>query len=188
VDTLVDLPFALPTAVSGIALTTLFSANGWIGRYLDPLGIKVAYSQLGVVVALTFIGLPFVVRTVQPVLQEMDPEIEEAAASLGAGCRFRRSPARGLPAAHRVRWHSPEASGVRLRRFHIGKHADANGDRPLLIMTKLEQFDYEGATAIAVMMLVGPSSCCSPSTCSSGGAIGAASGTVTERIRIDLGG
>ena len=82
---MVDLPFALPTAVSGIALASLYAASGWIGRWLDPLGIDVAYTRLGVVVALTFIGLPFVVRTLQPALEDLDPEIEEAAASLGAG-------------------------------------------------------------------------------------------------------
>jgi len=160
VDALVDLPFALPTAVSGIALTTLFSANGWIGRYLDPLGIKVAYTQLGVVVALTFIGLPFVVRTVQPVLQEIDPEIEEAAASLGANrmqifrkiilpvafpaalTGFALAFARGLGEYGSVVF----ISGNMPMRTEIA---------PLLIMTKLEQFDYEGATAIAVVMLMG---------------------------------
>ena len=84
VDALVDLPFAMPTAVSGIALTAIYAPNGWIGRYLDPLGIKVAYTQLGIMVALTFIGLPFVVRTVQPALEDMDREVEESAASLGA--------------------------------------------------------------------------------------------------------
>src|SRR2546427_9692956 len=81
---LVDLPFALPTAVAGITLTAMFAPNGWVGRYLEPLGIKVAFTELGVVVALTFIGLPFVVRTVEPILQDLDPEIEEAAATLGA--------------------------------------------------------------------------------------------------------
>ena len=84
VDALVDLPFAMPTAVSGIALTAIYAPNGWIGRYLDPLGIKVAYTQLGIMVALTFIGLPFVVRTLQPALEDMDKEVEESAASLGA--------------------------------------------------------------------------------------------------------
>ena len=84
IDALVDLPFALPTAVAGIALTSVYSQNGWIGRLLEPLGIPVAFTPLGIVVALTFIGLPFVVRTVQPVLQDLEPEIEEAAASLGA--------------------------------------------------------------------------------------------------------
>ena len=88
-DAIVDLPFALPTAVSGIALTAIYSTHGWVGQWLAPLGIKVSYTQLGVVVALTFIGLPFVVRTLQPALEDLDPELEEAAASLGAG-DFRR--------------------------------------------------------------------------------------------------
>ena len=91
VDALVDLPFALPTAVAGIALTALYAPNGWLGQSLLALGIKVAYTPLGIVVALTFIGLPFVVRTVQPVLEDLDAELEEAAASLGAGA-CRRSP------------------------------------------------------------------------------------------------
>jgi sulfate transport system permease protein len=158
VDMLVDLPFALPTAVSGITLTSLFSANGWIGHRLEALGVKVAYTPLGVVVALTFIGLPFVVRTVQPVLQELDPEVEEAAASLGAGrghvftriilpvtfpailTGFALAFARGLGEYGSVVF----ISGNMPMRTEIA---------PLLIMTKLEQFDYEGATAIAAVML-----------------------------------
>ncbi len=158
-DALVDLPFALPTAVAGITLTTVLSAHGWIGRYLEPLGIKAAFSPLGVVIALTFIGLPFVVRTVQPVLQALDPELEEAAASLGAGC-----------------WHTftrvitPELwpallTGVALAFARaIGEYGSVvfiSGNMPmrteitpLLIITKLEQYDYAGATAIGVVMLV----------------------------------
>lgn len=160
VDTLVDLPFALPTAVSGITLTALFSANGWIGRHLEAMGVQVAYTRLGVVAALTFIGLPFVVRTVQPVLQELDPEVEEAAASLGARrmqifrkivlpvtfpallTGFALAFARGLGEYGSVVF----ISGNIPMRTEIA---------PLLIMTKLEQFDYEGATAIATVMLAG---------------------------------
>jgi sulfate transport system permease protein len=160
VDTLVDLPFALPTAVSGIALTSLFSTNGWIGRHLEPLGITVSYTPLGVVLALTFIGLPFVVRTVQPVLQGLDPEIEEAAASLGARrlqifwriivpvtlpavlTGFAMAFARGL---------GEYGSVV----FISGNMPLKTEVVPLLIMTKLEQYDYEGATAIAAVMLAG---------------------------------
>ena len=159
VDALVDLPFALPTAVAGITLTALFAGNGWVGSWLEPLGIKVAFTWLGVVVALTFIGLPFVVRTVQPVLQELDPEFEEAAATLGAG-----------------RWQSlrrvvfPELFPALLTGFALA-FARAVGEygsvifisgnmpmkteiTPLLIVTKLSQYDYAGATALAVATLM----------------------------------
>jgi sulfate transport system permease protein len=158
VDALVDLPFALPTAVAGITLTAMFAGNGWIGRFLEPLGIKVAFTWLGVVVALTFIGLPFVVRTVQPVLQDLDPEIEEAAATLGAS-----------------RWQAwtrvlfPELMPAVLTGFAlafaraIGEYGSVifiSGNMPmqteitpLLIVTKLAQFDYAGATALAVATL-----------------------------------
>ena len=159
VDALVDLPFALPTAVAGISLATLYAKNGWIGRWLEPLGIEVAYTPLGVVVALTFIGLPFVVRTVQPVLADIDPEVEEAAASLGAG-----------------RWQTvrrvifPELLPAALTGFVLA-FARAMGEygsvifiagnmpmrseiTPLLIMIKLEQFDYAGATAVALVFLL----------------------------------
>ena len=105
VDALVDLPFALPTAVAGIALTALYAPNGWLGAPLEPLGIKVAFTPLGVAVALTFIGLPFVVRTVQPVLEDLDPEVEEAAASLGASRAADASPRD--PAGARARRCSP---------------------------------------------------------------------------------
>ena len=158
VDALVDLPFALPTAVAGITLTAMFAGNGWLGSYLEPLGIKVAFTQLGVVVALTFIGLPFVIRTVEPVLQDIDPEIEEAAATLGAN-----------------RWQSwrrvifPELMPALLTGFALA-FARAVGEygsvvfisgnmpmrteiTPLLIITKLEQYDYAGATALAIAML-----------------------------------
>lgn len=159
VDALVDLPFALPTAVAGITLTALFAGNGWIGRYLDPFGIKVAFTPIGVVVALTFIGLPFMVRTVQPVLHDLEPEIEEAAASLGA-----------------TRWQTvtrvilPELLPASMTGFALA-FARAVGEygsvifisgnmpmrteiTPLLIVIKLEQYDYAGATAIGVVMLV----------------------------------
>ncbi len=159
VDGLVDLPFALPTAVAGIALTTLYSGDGWIGRYLEPRGVKVAYTPLGVVVALTFVGLPFVVRTVQPVLRDLDKEIEEAAASLGAGrlqtiarvillelapaalTGFVLSLARGLG----------EYGSVI---FIAGNLPLRSEITPLLIMIKLEQYDYTGATAIALLFLI----------------------------------
>ena len=157
-DALVDLPFSLPTAVAGITLTAMFAGNGWVGGYLEPLGIKVAFTELGVVVALTFIGLPFVVRTVEPILQDLDPAIEEAAATLGAG-----------------RWQSwrrvilPELMPALLTGFALA-FARAVGEygsvvfisgnmpmrteiTPLLIVTKLGQFDYAGATALAVAML-----------------------------------
>jgi len=159
VDALVDLPFALPTAVAGIALTTLYAPNGWVGRWLAPFGIKVAFTWAGVFIALTFIGLPFVVRTVQPVLQELEPEIEEAASTLGAS-----------------RWQTisriviPELAPSLLTGFALafaralgeyGSVVFISGNMPmkteivpLLIITKLEQFDYRGATAIAVVMLV----------------------------------
>ena len=159
VDALVDLPFALPTAVAGITLTAMFAGNGWVGSLLEPLGIKVAFTWLGVVVALTFIGLPFVVRTVQPVLQELDPEFEEAAATLGAG-----------------RWQSlkrvvlPEllpalSTGFALAFARaVGEYGSVifiSGNMPmkteitpLLIVTKLSQYDYAGATALAVATLM----------------------------------
>jgi sulfate/thiosulfate transport system permease protein len=159
VDALVDLPFALPTAVAGISLTAIYSTHGWFGRFLEIWGIKVAFAPLGIIVALTFIGLPFVVRTIQPVLQDLDPELEEASASLGAG-----------------RWKTftavifPHLSPALLTGFALA-FARALGEygsvvfisgnmpmkteiAPLLIMTKLEQYDYPGATAIALVMLI----------------------------------
>ena len=159
VDGLVDLPFALPTAVAGIALATAYSGNGWLGQFLEPAGIKVAYTPLGVIVALTFVGLPFVVRTVQPVLHDLDPEVEEAAASLGAGRPTILS---------RVIF--PELLPAALTGFVLA-FARALGEYgsvifiagnlplkseiiPLLIMIQLEQFDYAGATAIAAVFLV----------------------------------
>jgi sulfate transport system permease protein len=174
VDALVDLPFALPTAVAGIALTALYAKNGWIGSWLDPLwaktigalpgfswiGTRLAYDRPGIVLALTFIGLPFVVRTLQPVLEELEPELEEAAATLGAS-----------------RWQTitrvilPELAPALLTGFALsfaralgeyGSVVFISGNMPnrteivpLLIITKLEQYDYRGATALAVVMLVG---------------------------------
>lgn len=158
VDGLVDLPFALPTAVAGIALASLFADTGWVGQYLAPAGIKVAYTPLGVVVALVFIGLPFVVRTVQPVLQDLDREVEEAAASLGASRfqTFRRVilPAL-LPAALTgfalafARAVGEYGSVI----FIAGNLPMKSEIVPLLIIIKLEQYDYAGAAAIGVAML-----------------------------------
>jgi sulfate transport system permease protein len=158
-DGLVDLPFALPTAVAGIVLTTLYSQNGWVGSQLAKIGIKVSYTPLGVVVALTFIGLPFVVRTIQPVLQVMDVGVEEAAASLGAGLwqTFRRVilpeifPAwlTGMTLAF-ARSLGEYGSVV----FIAGNMPMRTEITPLLIMIKLDQFDYAGASAIALAFLV----------------------------------
>jgi sulfate transport system permease protein len=159
VDALVDLPFALPTAVAGITLTALYSGNGWIGKYLEPLGIKVAFTPLGVVVALTFIGLPFVVRTVQPVLEDAERELEEAAASLGASPwqTFTRVILPGIVPALLTgfalafaRATGEYGSVV----FIAGNMPMVSEITPLFIITKLEQYDYTGATAIAVVMLV----------------------------------
>jgi sulfate transport system permease protein len=159
VDALVDLPFALPTAVAGLTLTTLYSRNGWYGQHLEALGLKVAFTPLGVAVALAFIGLPFVVRTVQPVLEDIDVDVEEAAATLGA-----------------TRWRTfthvlfPSVLPALLSGFTLA-FARALGEygsvifisgnmplrteiAPLLIVTRLEQYDYAGATAIAAVMLV----------------------------------
>jgi sulfate transport system permease protein len=158
VDALVDLPFALPTAVAGIALTSLYSPNGWFGRYLEAAGIKVAFTPLGIVIALTFIGLPFVVRTVQPVLDDVERELEEAAACLGAN-----------HAQTFIRVIFPAILPALLTGFALA-FARATGEygsvifiagnmpmiseiTPLFIVTKLEQYDYAGATAIAVVML-----------------------------------
>jgi sulfate/thiosulfate transport system permease protein len=158
-DAIVDLPFALPTAVAGIALTAIFAQTGWLGRYLEPLGIKVAYSWIGIVVALTFIGLPFVVRTLQPVIEEIDREVEEAAATLGAN--------RAQVLAKVI---LPTLLPALLTGFVLAL-ARAVGEygsvifiagnipyrteiAPLLIVIRLEEFDYSGATAIATVMLV----------------------------------
>ena len=159
IDALIDLPFALPTAVAGIALATLYAKNGWLGSILEPLGIEVAYTRLGILVALVFIGVPFVVRTVQPVLEDLEAEVEEAAACLGAN-----------------RWQTfwivivPYLTPALLTGFALS-FARAVGEygsvifiagnmpmvseiTPLMIITKLEQYDYAGATAIAVVMLL----------------------------------
>ncbi len=159
VDSLVDLPFALPASVAGITLTAIYSENGWIGRLLKPLGMKVAFTPLGVIVALTFIGLPFVVRTVQPVLQDLERELEEAAATLGASRlqTFRRVIAPALMPAVITGFALAfaralgEYGSVVFISGNMPMHTEV---LPLLIMAKLEQFDYQGATAIALVMLV----------------------------------
>jgi len=159
VDALVDLPFALPTAVAGISLTMLYASSGWIGSRLEPLGLKVAFTPLGVIVALTFIGLPFVVRTVQPVLQDLEAEVEEAAASLGASRweTFRRVLFPALAPALLTGFALAFARAI----GEYGSVVFISGNMPLrteiaplLIMTKLEQYDYAGATAIAVVLLL----------------------------------
>jgi sulfate transport system permease protein len=158
-DALVDLPFALPTAVAGIALAGLFAPNGWFGALLAPLGIKVAFTPLGILVALTFIGLPFVVRTVQPVLETLPRELEEAAATLGAspGATFRRVvfpvvlPALMTGFALAFARAIGEYGSVI---FIAGNMPMISEITPLVIITKLEQYDYTGATAVAVVMLV----------------------------------
>jgi sulfate transport system permease protein len=159
VDALVDLPFALPTAVAGIALTSLYAENGWIGGLLAPMGIKVAYTPLGIVVALTFIGLPFVVRTVQPVLEDLEPEIEDAAAVLGAGraATVLRVVLPGLVPALATGFALSFARGLGEYGsivFIAGNMPMVSEITPLLIMIKLEQYDYAGATAIALVFLV----------------------------------
>jgi len=158
VEALVDLPFALPTAVAGIALTGLFAPNGWFGAWLEPLGIKVAFTPLGVLVALIFIGLPFVVRTVQPVLEELPRELEEAAATLGASPwqSFRRVVFPVLIPALLTGFALAFARGVGEYGsviFIAGNLPYVSEIAPLLIVIKLEEFDYRGATVIAVLML-----------------------------------
>jgi len=158
-DATVDLPFALPTAVAGIALAAIYAPNGWIGQFLAPLGIKVAYSPLGVVVALTFIGLPFVVRTVQPVMQDLNLDVEEAAATLGA-TRLQvltrvvlpsLAPAMLTGAAMAFARAVGEYGSVI---FIAGNLPYVSEIAPLLIIIRLEEFDYAGATAIGTIMLV----------------------------------
>lgn len=159
VDALVDLPFALPTAVAGIALTALYAGNGWVGQYLEPLGFKVAFAPPGILVALVFIGLPFVVRTVQPVLEDMESELEEAAGSLGAN-RWQTFIHVILPmvfpalltgfALAFARAVGEYGSVI----FIAGNIPYVSEITPLMIITKLEQYDYAGATAIASVMLI----------------------------------
>jgi sulfate transport system permease protein len=159
VDSMVDLPFALPTAVAGIALTAIYAPTGWVGQYLEPLGIKSAFSPLGVVIALTFVGLPFVVRTVQPILEDLDPEMEQASATLGA-TRFTTFCRVILPEI----WPALLTGCALAFARALGEYGSVvfiSGNMPmkteitpLLIITKLEQYDYHGATAIAVVMLV----------------------------------
>ncbi|MGP0587986.1 sulfate ABC transporter permease subunit CysT [Paenibacillus timonensis] len=158
-DAMIDLPFALPTAVAGVSLTAIYSANGWIGSLFEPLGIRIAFTPAGITLALMFIGIPFVVRTVQPVLQDLDAEVEEAAATLGAS-RFRTFRQVVLPELL-----PPLLTGFALAFARgIGEYGSVvfiSGNMPmkteiapLLIMSKLEQFDYAGATAVALMLLI----------------------------------
>jgi sulfate transport system permease protein len=158
-DALVDLPFALPTAVAGIALTAVYSENAWVGSKLLSLGVKVAFTQLGIIVALTFIGIPFVVRTVQPVLEELETDVEEAAALLGAGRlqTFWRVILPSLMPAILTGFALAFARAL----GEYGSVVFISGNMPmkteiapLLIVTKLEQYDYAGATAIATVMLM----------------------------------
>jgi sulfate transport system permease protein len=158
-DGLVDLPFALPTAVAGIALTTLYAPDGWLGRFLEPMGIQVAYAPLGIIVALTFVGLPFVVRTVQPVLENVEGSMEEAAASLGAGrlATIRRVVLPEIRPALLTGMTLAFARGL----GEYGSIVFISGNMPmkteitpLLIMIQLEQFDYAGATALALVFLI----------------------------------
>ena len=159
IDALIDLPFALPTALAGIALTAVYAGNGWIGSWLEPHGIKVAFTPLGIIVALTFIGLPFVVRTVQPVLQDLEAETEEAAASLGAN-RWQTFSKIIFPAI----WPALLTGFALAFARAIGEYGSVifiagnvpmvSEITPLIIITKLEQYEYSSATAIAVVMLV----------------------------------
>lgn len=159
IDAMVDLPFALPTAVAGIALTGIYAPNGWIGQFAADLGFKIAFTPLGVIIALTFIGLPFVVRTVQPVLEDLEPELEEAAASLGANRwqTFKRIIFPAILPALLTGFAMAFARAVGEYGsviFIAGNLPLKTEITPLLIITKLEQYDYTGATAIAVVMLV----------------------------------
>ena len=159
VDSLVDLPFALPTAVAGITLTAIYAPNGWIGRLFEPYGLQIAFTRLGITIALVFIGLPFVVRTLQPVIEELDPEVEEAATSLGAtriGVLTRVIVPYLFPA-----WLTGFALSFARAVGEYGSVVFISGNMPmqteiapLLIITKLEQYDYPGATAIALVMLL----------------------------------
>ena len=155
---MVDLPFALPTAVAGIALTTLYAPNGWIGQFLEPLGLKIAFTPAGIVIALIFVGLPFVVRTVQPIMEEIDREVEEAAATLGAN-RFQtvnRVLLPGLAPAILTGFALAFARGVGEYGsviFIAGNIPYVSEIAPLLIVIRLEEFNYGAATAIATIML-----------------------------------
>ena len=159
IDSLVDLPFALPTAVAGITLATLYAGNGWVGRYLEPLGVKVAFTPLGIVVALTFISLPFVVRTLQPVIEDIEPEIEEAAATLGAS-RLQTFVRVILPGIFPALLTGTTLAFSRAIGeygsviFIAGNMPLVSEITPLLIISKLEQYDVVGATALAGVMLV----------------------------------
>jgi len=159
VDSLVDLPFALPTAVAGITLTAIYAPNGWMGRLLEPYGVKVAFTRLGVTLALVFIGLPFVVRTLQPVIEDLDAEVEEAATSLGAS-RIDVLKRVILPSLYPA-WLTGFALSFARALGEYGSVVFISGNMPmqteiapLLVVTKLEQFDYAGATAIALVMLL----------------------------------
>ena len=159
VDAIVDLPFALPTAVAGIALTTLYASTGWVGRWFEPLGIRIAYAWPGIVIALTLIGLPFVVRTLQPALEELDAEIEEASASLGASRwqTFRRVILPTVLPALLTGFSLAFARAIGefgSVYFIAGNMPYKTEIAPLLILIRLEQFDYLGATAIGVVMLL----------------------------------
>jgi sulfate transport system permease protein len=159
IDALIDLPFALPTAVAGISLTAIYAGNGWLGQYLEPLGIKIAFAPAGILIALVFIGLPFVVRTVQPILEDLEVELEEAAASLGAN-RWQTFSRVVFPlllpalltgfALAFARAVGEYGSVI----FIAGNLPMVSEITPLIIITKLEQYDYVGATAIASVMLL----------------------------------
>jgi sulfate transport system permease protein len=159
IDAIVDFPFALPTAVAGLTLASLFSANGWLGRWLVPLGIQGAYSRLGVVIALTFVGMPFVVRTLQPVLESLEREVEEVAATLGAG-RLRTFVSVVAPSLLPAILTGfalafARAIGEYGSIVFISNNKPFEGEiAPYLIMMRLEQFDYTGAIAIAVVLLI----------------------------------
>lgn len=159
IDAIVDLPFALPTAVAGIALTALYAPNGWIGHLVKPLGWKIAYTQTGIVIALIFVGLPFIVRTVQPVMEEIDREVEEASATLGA-TRFQtvsRVLLPGLAPAVLTGFALAFARGVGEYGsviFIAGNIPMKTEIAPLLIVIRLEEFDYDGAAAIGIAMLL----------------------------------
>ncbi|MQB41438.1 sulfate ABC transporter permease subunit CysT [Rhizobium sp. ICMP 5592] len=159
IDAMVDLPFALPTAVAGIALTTLYAPNGWIGQFLAPLGIKIAFTPVGIVIALIFVGLPFVVRTAQPVMEEIDREVEEAAATLGAS-RFQTITRVLLPGLAPAALTGFALAFARAAGeygsviFIAGNRPYVSEIAPLLIVIKLEEYNYAAATAIASMMLI----------------------------------